>query len=274
MPPVGVRRTSRAAAAAVALGALLILTGCGQRSEPTGAAVPLYPITVSQPSGAPIVVKKQPRKVVALTPQAASILSSLVGHTVEPQRSPGDADLVVTTPESLSPRTPGVYIAPDDSVDDVERALTELGLLIDKPIRARDLVADIRAKRKLVHDHLQGVKPVTVYVDTGFFITVSTNTYLGDLITEAGGTNVAGPVPQAGPFSLNKLLQIDPDYYLATSDSGTKLADLRRDPRTRRLKAVRDGHFAVLGAKVTEPGGETGSELLAVARYLHPDAFR
>src|SRR5438874_948208 len=100
MAPVGVRRTSRAAAAAVALGALLILTGCGQRSEPTGAAVPLYPVTVSQPSGAPIVVKKQPRKVVALTPQAASLLSSVLGHTVEAQPSPGDADLVVTTPES------------------------------------------------------------------------------------------------------------------------------------------------------------------------------
>jgi ABC-type Fe3+-hydroxamate transport system substrate-binding protein len=274
MRPVGVRRTSRATAVAVALAALLTLTGCGQRSEPTGATVPLYPVTVSQPSGPPIVVKQKPDTVVALTPQAASLLSSVLGQTVEPQRSPGDAELIVTTPESLSPRTPGVYIAPDDSIDDVERALTDLGLLIDKPIRARELVADIRAKRKLVRAHLGGVKPVTVFVDTGFFITVSSNTYLGDLLTAAGGTNVAGPAPQAGPFSVRKLLRINPDYYLATSDSGTKIADLRRDPRTRRLKAVREGHFAVLGAKVTAPGGETGAELLAVARYLHPDAFR
>lgn len=274
----------RAVAAVGIVATLLVLTGCGQRSEPTGAKVPLYPVTVSQPSGPPLVMKQRPTSVVALTPQAASMLSSLLGQTVEAKRSPGNAQLVVTTPESLSPHTPGVYIAPDDSIDDVERALTELGLLIDKPIRARELVGEIRSKRMHVRDRLKGVEPVTVFVDTGFFITVSTSTYLGDLITEAGGTNVAGRAPQAGPFSLNKLVQLDPDYYLATADSGTRLADLRRDPRTRRLKAVRgcsgnraqpaSCHFAVLGAKVTDPGGDTGAELLAVARYLHPDAFR
>jgi len=54
----------------------------------------------------------------------------------------------------------------------------------------------------------------------------------------------------------------------------TTLADLRRNPRTRRLKAIREGHFAFLGAKVVQPGGEVGAGLLALARYLHPDAFR
>ncbi len=269
-----VRRTSRAAAAAIALGALLLLTGCGQRSEPTGAKVDLYPVTVQQPSGPPIVLEHRPATVAALTPQAAALLSSLMGKKIEPQRSVGNAELVVTTPESLSPRSAGVYIAPDESIDDVERALTQLGLLIDRPLRARELVAEIKAKRKFVRAHLKGVKPVSVFVDTGFFITVSTNTLLGDLITEAGGTNVAGPAPQAGPFSVRKLLELNPDYYLASSDSGTTIADLRRDPRTRRLEAIRQGHFAVLAAKVVQPGGEVGAELLAIARYLHADAFR
>jgi ABC-type Fe3+-hydroxamate transport system substrate-binding protein len=268
------RRLSRAAAVAVALAALVLLTGCGQRSEPTGAKVDLYPVTVSQPSGPPIVLTHRPATVVALTPQAASLLSSLLEREVEPQRSVRNADLAVTTPESLERRTEGVYIAPDESIDDVERALTELGLLIDKPIRARELVADIETKRKLVRRLLEGVKPVTVFIDTGFHISVSTHSLLGNLIQEAGGTNVAGPVPQAGPFSLTKLARLNPDYYLATSDSGTSLTDLRRDPRTRRLAAVRKGHFAILAAKVVQPGGEVGTELLAIARYLHPDAFR
>ena len=268
------RRPSLVAAAVVALLSVLLLTGCGQRSEPTGAKVQLYPVTVQQPSGAPIVLTHEPDSVAALTPQAAALLSSLLGHTVEVERSPGNAELKVTTPESLSPRTPGVYVAPDESIDDVERALTQLGLLLDRPIRARQLVADIEKKRKLVRERLRRVKPVTVFVDRGFFTTVSTETFLGDLIREAGGTNVAGRTPQPGPFPVRKLRDLDPDYYLATSDSGTKLTDLRRDPRTRRLKAVRSGHFAILGEKVVEPGGKTGDELLAIARYLHLDAFR
>jgi ABC-type Fe3+-hydroxamate transport system substrate-binding protein len=268
------RRSGLAAAAVVALTSVLLLTGCGQRSEPTGAKVELYPVTVQQPSGPPVVLTHEPASVAALTPQAATLLSSLLGRTVEPRRSPGNADLKVTTPESLSPRTPGVYVAPDESIDDVERALTELGLLLDRPIRARELVAAIEAKRKFVRAHLRGVKPVTVFVDAGFFTTVSTDTFLGNLIQEAGGTNIAGRAPQPGPFPVRKLRQLDPDYYLVTSDSGTKLSDLRRDPRTRRLKAVREGHFATLGEKVVQPGGKTGDELLAIARYLHQDAFR
>jgi len=268
------RGSSLAAAAAAGLAAVLLLTGCGQRSEPTGAKVELYPVTVQQPSGPPIVLTSKPTSVAALTPQAATLLSSILDRPVESQRSAGKAELKVTTPESLSPRTGNEYLAPDESIDDVERALTELGLLLDRPIRARELVAGIEAKRKLVRTRLRRVKPVTVFVDTGFFTTVSTNTFLGNLIQEAGGTNIAGPAPQPGPFQVRKLRERDPDYYLATSDSGTTLTFLRHDPRTRRLKAVREGHFAVLGAKVVQPGGEVGAELLAIARYLHPDAFR
>jgi ABC-type Fe3+-hydroxamate transport system substrate-binding protein len=280
MTPVGAverfreRRSGLAAAAAVAVAAPLLLTGCGQRTEPTGAKVDLYPVTVQQPSGPPIVLSEKPGSVAALTPQAATLLSSILGRTVEAQGSPGNAELVVITPESLNKRTRRVYVAPDESIADVERALTELGLLLDRPIRARQLVGEIESKRKLVQRKLRGVKPVTVFVDTGFYTTVSTNTLVGNLIAEAGGRNIAGAAPQAGPFPVGTLVKLDPDYYLATSDSGTKLADLRRDPRTRRLKAVRQGHFAILAAKVLEPGGQVGDELEAIARYLHPNAFR
>jgi ABC-type Fe3+-hydroxamate transport system substrate-binding protein len=268
------RRSRLAAAAAIAVVAPLLLTGCGQRSEPTGAKVELYPVTVQQPSGPPIVLTAKPDSIAALTPQAATILTSLLGRTVETRRSAGKAALVVITPESLSERTQNMYVAPDESVDDVERALTELGLLLDRPIRARELVAGIQSKRRLVRRRLRGVRPVTVFVDTGFYTTVSTNTLLGNMIEEAGGKNIAGSKPQTGPFSVRTLVKLDPDYYLATSDSGTKLEDLRRDKRTRKLKAVKEGHFAILADKVLQPGGQVGDELEAIAQYLHPDAFR
>ena len=137
------------------------------------------------------------------------------------------------TPESLVKRTPHVYVAPDESIPDVEKALTQLGLLLDRPIRARQLVANIESKRKSVRARLRGVKPASVFVDKGFFTTVSTNSLLGDMIKEAGGKNIAGAAPQPGPFPVSALRKLNPDYYLATSDSGTTLADLRRDPRTR-----------------------------------------
>ena len=73
-------------------------------------------------------------------------------------------------------------------------------------------------------------KPVTVFVDTGFFTTVGDRSLLGDMIRQAGGTNVAGASPETGPFDLGRSRKLDPDVYLATSDSGTTLAELRREP--------------------------------------------
>jgi ABC-type Fe3+-hydroxamate transport system substrate-binding protein len=263
--------------ATVALGALLLLTGCGQRSEPTGKTVPIYPVTVEQAGAPNVVLDQKPNHIAAVTPQAASLVSSVVGHKVSTGGETASAELVVTTPEdqnSRARRNTPLYIAPDASIDDVGRALTDLGLLLDRPIEARRLVEGIEAKRKLVRAHLAGIKPVTVFVDTGFFTTVSNDSLLGNLIAEAGGRNVGGPGPQAGPFNVRRLARLNPDFYLTTSDSGTTLADLRHDPRTRHLKAVRTNHFAILASRVVQPGGGIGTELEAIARYLHPDAFR
>jgi ABC-type Fe3+-hydroxamate transport system substrate-binding protein len=264
-------------AAAGALGLLVLLTGCGQRSEPTGPTVPLYPVTVEQGNGSIVVLDHQPNHLAVLTPQAATLVSSVLGRKLTPSTPASSTELVVTTPEDLSSRSrikAPLYIAPDASIDDVERALTNLGLLLDRPIKARQLVEGIESKRKLVRTRLADAKPVTVFVDTGFFTTVSTHSLLGNLVTEAGGRNVAGPKPRAGPFNVRELVRLNPDFYLATSDSGTSLADLRHDPRTRRLKAVRNNHFAILASRVVQPGGEIGTELAAIAHYLHPNAFR
>jgi ABC-type Fe3+-hydroxamate transport system substrate-binding protein len=274
---VRARRSARwrtVAAFAVAAASLLFLTGCGQRSEPTGATVEPYPVTIQQ-DGPDVVVDQQPQHVVALTQDSASLVSSVLGREVAAVQSvPSNADLVVTTSDGETTTGAKTYVAPDGSVEDVQRSLTELGLLLDRPIEARRLVEDIQTKRSEVQRRLKGVKPVTVFVDTGLFSTVSDQSLLGRLIEEAGGDNIAGPGPQSGPFDVTKLARLDPDVYFATSDSGTTLADLRRDPRTKHLKAVRTNRFAVLAARVVEPGGQIGTELVAIARYLHPDAFR
>src|SRR5205823_1446252 len=143
--------------------------------------------------GKDLVLERRPARVVAVTPQAASLVSSILGHKVKRRRSSTAAGLVVTTPERVSPTAAHTYVAPDGSLADVEHALTDLGLLLDRPIRARQLVLEIAVKRRLVRVRLARAKPVTVFVDAGFFTTVSSRSLLGDLISLAGGRNVAGP---------------------------------------------------------------------------------
>jgi ABC-type Fe3+-hydroxamate transport system substrate-binding protein len=69
-------------------------------------------------------------------------------------------------------------------------------------------------------------------------------------------------------------LKDNPDVYLATSDSGTTLASLRRNRTAKRLQAIRKGRFGILQARLARPGPTVGEALVQVARILHPDAFR
>jgi ABC-type Fe3+-hydroxamate transport system substrate-binding protein len=134
-------------------------------------------------------------------------------------------------------------------------------------------VRRIEDRRHEVADHLTRVADVSVFVDTGFLNTVPDQSLIGDVLREAHGTNVFGDTSQAGPVDIPDLLRLDPQVYLATSDSEVTLKDLRSGG-TRKLRAVRDGRFAVADVGLLQPGPRIGDGLVQVARLLHPDAFR
>jgi iron complex transport system substrate-binding protein len=194
----------------------------------------------------------------------------------------GKPDLIVTTQgadehdlsRAGSLTHAQIYLAPGDSIRQVERAITQLGLLTGDAVAARRLVRHIEAKRRMVDTRLAREPEVTVFVDTGLFTTVSDQSLTGDVIREAHGRNVAGAAAEGGPIDLADLLQLDPDVYLVTSDTNLSLADLRRNPQARKLRAIKEGRFVTANADLLEPGPAIGEGLAEVARLLHPDAFR
>ena len=114
----------------------------------------------------------------------------------------------------------------------------------------------------------------TVFVDTGLFVTVPRRSLLGDLIRRARGQSVAGPRPGLEPFPLGRLAQLDPDVYLAISDTRVTLARLRSNPKTKRLRSVREGRVHILPVTlVTTAGPRVPEALAAIAHALHPEAF-
>ena len=265
-------------------------TACGERTEPTGPDGQLYPVTVT--TERPIVVEKPARRIVVLDPAATSILTGLgVGRRIVLEDTDGNfdvravrrarPDLIVASPDaderdlsSAASRAARVYTAPGDSIRQVERAITQLGLLTGRPVAARMLVRRIEDRREEVADRLASVAGVSVFVDTGFLNTVQDQSLIGDVLREAHGTNVFGDNAEAGPVEVNDLLRLDPQVYMATSDSDVTLEDLRRGRMTRKLRSVRDGRFVVANINVLQPGPRIGDGLMQVARLLHPDAFR
>jgi iron complex transport system substrate-binding protein len=274
----------------VAVALLLGATACGERKEPTGPDAGLYPVTVT--TERPIVVEAPARRIAVLDASAASILDGLgVGRRVVLRETDDTIDvravrrarpdLIIAAPDAnerdlsaAASRTRArVYTTPGDSIRQVERAITQLGLLTGAPVAARRLVQRIENRRRQVADRLAGVADVSVFVDTGFLNTVPDQSLLGDVLREAHGTNIFGANAEAGPVDVGDLLRLDPQVYLATSDAEVTLKDLRSG-RTRKLRAVKNGRFAIANVALLQPGPRIGDGLLQVARLLHPDAFR
>ena len=273
----------------------LLGTGCGERAEPVGGIAQSYPVSVHGAGDRPTVLKARPERIVVLDPGAAETLLAigaggrLVGVPVglatgaarraaEVVRATGqinvdevislEPDLIVATPSideldlARAGRESGaaVYVQPDTSILNVVQGTIDIGFLVGEAPRARRLAA---------------VAPVKVFVDTGFFITGPERSLLGDLVRKAKGESVAGPTPGPGPFPLADLARLNPAVYLATSDAGVTLAALRENPNLRAIKAVRKRRLKTVPADlVTRAGPRVAEGLEAVARALHPDAFR
>jgi len=278
--------------AAVAAALLLGGTACGERSEPTGADAHLYPVTV-QTGDRPVVVNAPAKRIAALDKPAQDTIRALGLGPRLVLGAPADKidfaalkrakpDLVVASQEADerdlsragSVTDALVYQAPGDSLQQVERAITQLGLLTGTPVKARALVRHIERRRAAVAGALGRMPNVTVFVDTGLFTTVSDQSLIGDVLREAHAKNVAGAAAESGPLDIADVIELDPDVYMTTSDTQLTLADMRRDPRTRKLRAIREGRFVVVDVAQLEPGPAIGEGLADIARLLHPDAFR
>ena len=269
-------------------------TACGERSEPTGPTIRLYPVTVADSEDRAITLSREPGRIVTLTEATADIVRALgngrrlvgapgrffgpSGALVASRLRAARPDLVLAASDTdgigtraTTVKAP-VYFAPNGSVEEVERAITRIGLLLGHPVEARRVVHGVRERRAQIARELAGTPAVSVFVDTGFFTTVPERSLIGDLVRQAHGRNVAGPSPEPGPFDLDVLLQLDPAVYLATSDSDTTLRVLRKDRRTRKLTAIREGRFVIVDARLLEPGPRVGEGLREIARALHPNA--
>jgi ABC-type Fe3+-hydroxamate transport system substrate-binding protein len=289
--------------------AALAGAGCGERAEPLGTLAQPYPVTVQGAGDQPTVLQGRAQRIVALDPGSAELLVALdagdrlVGVPAG-VRVPGakpekvvrgtgtiDVDGVTTLKPDLIVATQtadqldvariqratdaAVYIQPAASLRNVEQGAVDLGFLVGAAPEARQLVGRIQQDVATIQQKLADVPPVPVFVDTGFFITVSDRSLLGDLVKRAKGTSVAGPSPGPGPYPLADLRDANPQFFLATSDSDTTLESLRANPVTADLAAVRKKRVVIVPADlVTRAGPRVAQGLEAIARTLHPDAFQ
>ena len=273
----------RALSITATVACVLVAVGCGERGEPVGPAEELCPLTITTAERS-LTIPAQPRRIVVLEGGPEAMLDALDAPVVASNVAVSDLaglrpDLVVapsaTSDRALSQAAAAgapVYVAHDTSLTEVERAITQLGLIAAEPAAARRLVRDIRLQRQRLGRLLRGRPRTTVFVDLGGRQTTSDNTLVGDLIREARGRNVGGNVPEGLPVPVGELVALDPEVYVSVG--GATLKQLQRGARTRRLRAVRSARVHMVDARLLSAAPAIVQGLGRLARALHPDAFR
>jgi iron complex transport system substrate-binding protein len=276
-------RVLRGLCAALILACGLVAVGCGERSEPVGPAEELFPLTITTAERS-LTIPSPPRRVVVLEGGPESMLEALDAPVVASNVAVADLDglkpdLVVAPStadeKELSQAAAAgapVYVTHDTSITEIEREITQLGLIVAEPSAARQLVHGIEQRRQRLRRLLRGRPRATVFVDFGRRETASDNTLVGDLIREARGRNVGGAVPEGLPVPVEELLTLDPEVYVSVG--GPTLKQLRRGVRTRQLRAVRSGRVHVIDERLLSATPAIAQGLDRLARALHPDAFR
>ncbi len=266
------------------------LSACGEKPEPTGARVPLYPLSVHDADGRLVTLKAKPTSIAVAGRASIELASALGFPAIQIGTGSGDLDLGLirrAKPQLVlagsgideiavkQARALGVavYVVPDKTLDGIEQALSDTSLLAGVPVRGRTVRKRVAEGRESVRTALAGIKPVRVFIDLGRFTTASDSSFIGSVISEAGGINVAGPDPQEGPFPLKRLRRLHPEVLVVGNNSRLTLAELRRNPSTRWLPAVHNGRLVRVDIQLLAPGPAAVDGLRQLATALHPDAF-
>ena len=294
--------------ALVLVGSALVAGGCGERAEPLGAEVSPFPVTVENADGRLLRVDERPERIVALDPGLAETIAEigagdrLVGvpagfslarandatRVVRESGRIDVEDVVALEPDLLVEASTGdvanaataqretgaaLYVQPGGAITDVVRTIPELGLLVGAPVEARRLAAAMRRDALAVERAVGTRSPARVFVDTGFFVPPPEPSLAADVVRRAGGESVTAGEDQPVPETLCDLPVLEVEVILRLVEPDE--APPRRSFARECADALAGVRFETVPAElVTRPGPRVVDGLRAVARALHPDAFR
>jgi iron complex transport system substrate-binding protein len=164
------------------------------------------------------------------------------------------------------------------SFADLIEGLRQLGAAVGADARSAALIADIETELADVARRLAGVTPVRVLYYDPLGYTMGAATLLDEILTRAGGRNLAVELGIRGPgqVGLEALFGLQPDAILVPrySDVEPALTTLMAKPLWRALPAVAAGRaHQIRAAWVNTESHHATRAVARVARLLHPAAF-
>jgi iron complex transport system substrate-binding protein len=202
-------------------------------------------------------------RVIALRPQVALISTASQLEVFSRQLREQNIAVFVTDPHDLE----GVF-----------RTIDQIGRIVGHQQQAEQLIQKLRERTRAVEEAVKGKQPVRVFYQLSAepLYTIGRDALETDLIRRAGAISVTADVPGAWPrYSNESALAAKPDAIVLPTGGSMGAANANVIDALRESPAVLAGHvYKINGDFLVRPGPRAVDGLEAMARALHPEAFR
>lgn len=207
-------------------------------------------------------------KVVSIEPDLV-LATHIHGKTVIPALEKLGLTVVALTPGSLN---------------EVFDSITLVGKLTGQSREASKLVNDLRTRIEAVADETRNLspdqKPRVFYITWHDpLMTAGTETLADDVISSAGGQNIAYDISGDKAINLETVIYRDPQVIVASVGMGSG-KDLpwqyvQTEPRLENTQALlNDRVYKIDGDVIHRPGPRIVDALEQMARFIHPEVFK
>ncbi len=302
------------AAVVLAVLAAIGLVACGSSASTTAspsASAAAGPITVTDGAGQTVTLRQPATRIVSLAPANTEIAyavgagdkmvagTSYDDYPAAAKSLPKVGDFANPSVEKIASFNPDlvlaaggiqaslrskleqlgmqVYVVDPTTYGGVMTDVTNVGKLAGTSAQAQQVVDTMQKAQADVQAKVGSLAKVTTFIEiySKPLMTAGKGTFIDDMITLAGGTNIGAAAGTGFPsFSSEVLFKDDPAVYIADSGSMSDPGAISKRPGFSNLTAVKDGHVYVIEDNlIARPGPRLCEGLQELARMIHPEAY-
>jgi iron complex transport system substrate-binding protein len=155
--------------------------------------------------------------------------------------------------------------------------IQRLGVITGRTAAAAALNGKMQKRLHEVARRVAGRKPPRVFFEVRYhnLLAAGHGSLVNDIITRAGGVNIVESPKKLIPFSLEALIQAQPQVYIIQQGPMNRSPeDIYTRPYFQELRAVKERRVLVVDESLfSRPGPRSAQAVEQLARFLHPEAW-
>jgi len=180
--------------------------------------------------------------------------------------------------QQLQNQNIAVFVTHPHDLDGVFRSIEQIGLIVGHTQQAEQLIQNLRDRTRVVEEAVKGRPPVRVFYQLSAepLYTAGHDAFVTDLMRRAGAMSVTADVPGAWPkYSNESALAAQPEAIILPTGGSMGAANSTVTEALAKSSAALQGRvYKINDDHLTRPGPRSVDGLEAMARALHPEAFK